>query len=151
MNFKKIFAGALSLAMALSTVNFSYAEPTGEFVDVGGTFAGNTSGWVRDDFVWVEYDGNVSHTTDDTGALKVSYYNGWNESGRQWLKKSLTTTDFKPGEIYTIKAFIYGENVDEGDTAVLRVNNAFTTSQTTVNLVQGNWTVVSASFAATEK
>ncbi len=151
MNFKKIFAGALSLAMALSTVNFSYAEPTGEFVDVGGTFAGNTSGWVRDDFVWVEYDENVSHTTDDTGALKVSYYNGWNDSSRQWIKKALTTTDFKPGEIYTIKAYIYGENVDEGDTAVLRVNNAFTTSQTTVNLVQGNWTEVSASFAATEK
>ena len=151
MNFKKIFAGALSLAMALSTVNFSYAEPTGEFVDVGGTFAGNTSGWVRDDFVWIEYDGNVSHTTDDTGALKVSYYNGWNDSSRQWIKKALTTTDFKPGEIYTIKAYIYGENVDEGDTAVLRVNNAFTTSQTTVNLVQGNWTEVSASFAATEK
>lgn len=151
MNFKKIFAGALSLAMALSTVNFSYAEPTGEFVDVGGTFAGNTSGWVRDDFVWVEYDGNVSHTTDDTGALKVSYYNGWNDSSRQWIKKQLTTTDFKPGEIYTVKAYIKGENVDEGDTAVLRVNNAFTTSQTTVNLVQGNWTEVSASFAATEK
>lgn len=151
MNFKKIFAGALSLAMALSTVNFSYAEPTGEFVDVGGTFAGNTSGWVRDDFVWVEYDENVSHTTDDTGALKVSYYNGWNDSSRQWIKKQLTTTDFKPGEIYTVKAYIKGENVDEGDTAVLRVNNAFTTSQTTVNLVQGNWTEVSASFAATEK
>lgn len=151
MNFKKIFAGALSLAMALSTVNFSYAEPTGEFVNVGGTFAGNTSGWVRDDFVWVEYDENVSHTTDDTGALKVSYRNGWNDSSRQWIKKQLTTTDFKPGEIYTVKAYIKGENVDEGDTAVLRVNNAFTTSQTTVNLVQGNWTEVSASFAATEK
>ena len=110
MNFKKIFAGALSLAMALSTVNFSYAEPTGEFVDVGGTFVSDIQGFktrTGQDAV-IEFTSEMNHSEDNTGALKIKA-----ESMPETdmiVAKPIDSLKLEENEAYCLTAYVYSES-----------------------------------------
>lgn len=160
MNFKKIFAGALSLAMALSTVNFSYAEPTGEFVDVGGTFAENLSGFTKDDMGAASFLEGISHTEDGTGSLKFE--------GRTWqgtkgdrvaVGKSLAEQNLEIGETYLLKAYVYGERINADDYVRMGIYSGYNGNANKYTkfvsdntpLTKNGWTEISQYFIATDK
>ena len=121
MNLKKIFAGAMSLAMALSTVNFSYAEPTGKFVDVGGKFAANQGNFDKrtNSKGTVTWTNEKYYGSEDTGALKFEA-NSEAEAvnGSLFLERKFNkNTELENGETYLIKAYVYGEKIKNTDTA----------------------------------
>lgn len=110
MNFKKIFAGALSLAMALSAVNFSYAEPTGEFVDVGGTFVSDIQGFGtrNGQNAVIEFTSEMNHSEDNTGALKIKA-----ESMPETdmiVAKPIDSLKLEENEAYCLTAYVYSES-----------------------------------------
>ncbi len=172
MNLKKIFAGALSLAMALSTVNFSYAEPTGEFVDVGGTFVSDTAGYYarNEQPATVSYSKEQNHANDETGALKVAADTMKDNSTVIIIKKDLDSSKIEEGEAYRLTAYVYAQSraVAEDKTssvAYIGVDNddwgsmwncvtgsyiskePYTTAcSLATELKQGEWTKVSVDF-----
>lgn len=110
MNFKKIFAGALSLAMALSTVNFSYAEPTGEFVEVGGTFVSDIQGFKTrngQDAV-IEFTSEMNHSEDNTGALKIKAESM--PATDMIVAKPIDSLKLKENEAYCLTAYVYSKS-----------------------------------------
>ena len=159
MNLKKIFAGAMSLAMALSTVNFSYAEPTEEFIDIGGTFdTNNVSGFTSMSWGKVSFSDEKKHTEDGTGSLKFEGLTwqgntGWNVA----VGKSLKNQKLEIGETYLLKAYIYGERISDGDYVYTAITdgyndneNKYTKFEGKTNLEQGKWTEISQYFIATD-
>ena len=160
MNLKKFFAGALSLAMAISAVNFSYAEPTGDFVDVGGTFAENVSGFEKKDMGTVNFLGGISHTEDGTGSLKFEGRT-WNGTtgDRVAVGKSLAGQNLEIGETYLLKAYVYGERINADDYVRMGIYSGYNANDNKYTkfvsdntpLTKNGWTEISQYFIATDK
>lgn len=160
MNLKKFFAGALSLAMAISAVNFSYAEPTGDFVDVGGTFAKNVSGFEKKDMGTVNFLEGISHSDDGTGSLKFEGRTWQGTTGsRVAAGKTLANLNLEIGETYLAKAYVYGERINAEDYVRMEISSGYNTNNNQltkyvsgdIKLEQNGWTEISQYFIATDK
>lgn len=160
MNLKKFFAGTLSLAMAISAVNFSYAEPTEDFVDVGGKFAENVSGFEKKDMGTVNFLGGISHTEDGTGSLKFEGRT-WNgiTGDRVAVGKSLAEQNLEIGETYLLKAYVYGERINADDYVRMGIYSDYNANDNKYTqfvsdntpLTKNGWTEISQYFIATDK